>query len=134
MTVKWRTAFNLNIDIIDSEHQKLIGIINKLYENFKLVDKNELVKQLLKELWDYADVHFKREEKCFEKYDYPETDKHKEQHHVFMNKIKEVENDFLNGKINLFDQTFFLNKWFANHILVEDKKYAKYFENNNLQF
>ena len=134
MTVKWRDAFNLNIDIIDSEHQKLIGIINKLYENFRVKDKDALIKQLLKELWDYANVHFKREESKFEKYNYPEIDKHKEQHQIFMNKIKEVENDFLKGKINMFDQASFLNKWFTNHILVEDKKYAKYFEDNKLTF
>ena len=132
MAIQWRDTFNLEIEVIDDEHQKMVEIMNNLSANFANKDKAEIINSHIKELYNYADIHFKREEVYFEKYNYPETGEHKKLHKIFMNKVKKLEKDFSEGKVKLFEHVNFLNQWFLNHILIEDKKYSKYFIDNKL--
>jgi len=82
----------------------------------------------------YTDYHFTTEHKFFEKYNYPETEEHKKIHKSFVDKAIELKEGVDSEKVTVsYDIMNFLRQWLLEHILKEDKKFAKYFKQNNIK-
>lgn len=125
--ILWDNSYSVGNNVIDTQHQKFISIINELYESF--VDQTAIQKldKIIKELIDYSTYHFKTEEELFEKYNYPGKELHINHHSEFTLKIIEFKNEYLNGKVNLtFQLMNYLRNWLLNHIKSEDQEYAAY--------
>ncbi len=122
--IKWRNEFSVGNDEIDSQHKKIIDLINDLYDAF--VKKNEELEtdRVLKELTDYAKNHFKHEEEMFERLGFNLKTEHIKEHKSFIQKVdKMVSDSKANKKLLSMKLTNFLQKWLVNHILEEDSKY-----------
>ncbi len=78
---KWDVKYSVGISIIDEEHRKFIDIINKAIVAREQSDNPEEIKEVLKEMTDYALTHFKTEEIYMKEFNYPEYQDHKEEHH-----------------------------------------------------
>ena len=66
-----------------------------------------------------------------DKFDYPYTEAHKKEHKYFTNKILTVKEKFESGELIVtLGVTSFLKEWIVNHVLVEDKKYSRFFKEN----
>jgi hemerythrin len=134
MKVVWKKTYETGIIEIDKQHQKFVKLINDVYE---MVEKNDVIslEKLLIELSNYADYHFKTEERLFSenKYVEEETELHLKKHDQFissLNKLKkEKQYSDMNRAYKLAD---LLRKWLINHILVYDMRYANYFKDKNL--
>ena len=48
------------------------------------------LENIFKDLVDYGNTHLKDEEECFDKYNYPEKEEHKELHKKYIEKIKKI--------------------------------------------
>jgi hemerythrin len=120
----WKEGYNLGIDIIDEQHQKLVDIINSLYEAFYNSQAKEKMGPILKELIDYTVFHFKTEEDLFKKYNYNQFAEHKEIHEEFKKKVLEFEKQYLEGMTITYRVMAFLREWLSDHIMVADKEYA----------
>ncbi len=60
--IKWNKNYSVGISIIDEEHKKLIGILNKIiYAKEHNVNPEEL-EEVLREMTDYSVTHFTTEE------------------------------------------------------------------------
>jgi len=122
--LKWTDDLVFGIPQIDEQHKGLFSLIQKL--NFDR-EKNESKEQLVKifnQLLEYTDIHFKTEEELFEKYDYPDKDKHHQAHQDLIEKVLAFKKD----KNYIFESnvTEFLNVWIKEHILIEDRKYKDF--------
>jgi hemerythrin len=120
----WQDNYNLGIQAIDEQHQKLVDIINKFYDAFYKSETNDVMYPILEELIDYTVYHFNTEEDIFLKYNYNQIAAHTELHEQFKKKVLEFQKQFLEGKTITYRVMTFLRDWLTNHILVSDREYA----------
>ncbi len=126
--IAWNDFYSVGYELIDEQHKKLVDMINELYASFIAGEAQEKASEILEEMIKYTDYHFKTEETFFDKYNYPETEKHKEIHQSFVNKAVELKAGVDNGEITVsYDIMNLLRQWLIDHILGEDKKYVTFF-------
>ncbi len=132
--LKWTDKFSMGSSVIDEHHQKLIGYINDLDSAINDGPVSPLyLASLVKKLEDYTVYHFQVEEGYMKHYNYPEYEAHKEEHEAFISyvhKLKEsVASHSLNSALHLAS---YLKSWLIQHILVIDKEYAIYFQQQGI--
>ncbi|MCW3804255.1 bacteriohemerythrin [Plebeiibacterium marinum] len=123
--IKWNESYNLNIKIIDEQHKKLVDMINEFYLEIQNKSSNELIGDLIKKMKEYISFHFKTEEELLERSGYKNLLEHKVKHKEFTDKVANLEERFLNGRMVLsFEITNFLKDWLITHIQKSDKDYV----------
>jgi hemerythrin len=123
----WDEKYSINVKI-DSQHKKLIDLINGLHDAMKVGKSKDVMSKILQGLIDYTDYHFSTEEKFMTKYSYPEYPQHKSEHERFVEKVLDFQKRFNAGSLTLSMEVLgFLKDWLSNHILVTDKKYGPFF-------
>ena len=124
---EWNKSYELGIADIDSQHKKLVDIINELHEAMSKGKGREIINTVLESLIRYTKEHFSSEENYLEKCKYPELGNHQLEHKNFIDKLSEVENKQGSARIFLTIEIMeFLKDWLSNHILISDKKYIQY--------
>ena len=97
---KWQPEkFSIGVGLMDSEHERLISIMNNLHHKFlNNESKSELMK-VIKQLGDFVVMHFKHEEEYFMKIpNYIYKDAHKSLHTQLINKFTDHVNAFEKNK------------------------------------
>jgi len=121
----WSDEIATGIDTIDTQHKKLIALVNELNDAMMARKAKEILEKILQDLTDYTVYHFSLEERAFERYGYSKKDDHLKAHREFVAKVQDLTKRFKNSEIALsIDVMQFLVDWVKNHILVEDKKYV----------
>jgi hemerythrin len=132
--VTWDKKFELNIKEIDQQHKKFIDMINVLYDACVCKVPDDVLEQTITDMSDYAFVHFRNEEKYFEKIRYKEAPSHIAEHLIFMENIGKIQEQYRQNDFALPAQVLtFLREWFTNHILNSDKKYVARFVENGIK-
>jgi len=129
----WSDVYRLDIAEIDAQHQKMAGIINKLYHAMQASTENEDLKTILEELSEWADYHFATEEKYFEQFDYKDRAEHIKSHDEARKMIVKFKNDYLNNEVALPFELMDLGEWWTGHILGLDRKYVECFREHGLR-
>ena len=131
-------SFSVNVEEIDDQHKKflehinVLNVLNKALDNEG--DKKKVISDVLKELLEYADLHFKTEEDYFDKFNYLESISHKYDHKDFYQRILGFTNLYKYDWVTMNDEMIkFLLEWFMTHILIEDRKYVECFKENGLR-
>jgi hemerythrin len=125
--IKWKAEYSVNVEVIDDQHKKLIGLINQMADAMSIGRGRDVLGTVLTELVDYTVYHFKTEERLFQQYGYPEYKKHKKIHAALTAKTRELKESFDGGNRQLsVDVMLFLSNWLNNHILEVDKKYGPF--------
>jgi hemerythrin-like metal-binding protein len=130
---KWKESYNLNINKIDSQHQKLIDLLNDIYDAMSENKTAEQMQSFIRQLSEYTQNHFTTEENLLSKHAYPDLKEHRKAHLFFIGKIDEFKSRF--GTIDFalsIDLAKFLKDWFLNHICVTDKKYAPFLKSKGV--
>ena len=122
----WKEEYNIGVDSIDKEHQRLFKIINKLFAFGKEEKKSQWACQEgIKYFKDHAMKHFGEEENYMMSIGYPGLAKHRELHQGFRKKTLpalEEELERTNYSENAVDH--FLGVcagWLIGHTLMEDR-------------
>ena len=123
ISMQWNETMVVHVGEMDEQHEKLVSIMNSLYEALQSGKAGEAEKEVLVELIKYTDYHFSMEKGLMEKYDYPEMDDHLERHGEFTEKLKELckKHQIENAEVSR-DILAFLIGWIINHIMEADKK------------
>lgn len=133
MSIKWDISYSVNVKEIDEQHQQFIQILNKLYESVSHGTEQKELKVILDELVNYTDLHFKTEEKYFDKFNYENSSEHKIEHARLRKQVADFYKKFAEGKaeisVGLLD---FLEDWLVEHLDIQDKKYVECFNKNGL--
>jgi hemerythrin len=125
--LKWSDVYSVNIQACDAEHQKLVDLINQLFDAMKAGKGSQELGEILQKMVDYADLHFANEEKLLSAYQYPQLARQKAQHEAFIQQVFEFSRDFQEGKVALSIKiSNFLKNWLITHIQNEDKQYGPY--------
>lgn len=124
---QWTPDLSVNIKEIDTQHKKLIDLINLLHDSMKTGKGKDVMGKVLKELTDYTVYHFNTEEKLFEKHGYPEYLQHKRMHDDLTKQVKDIKSRFEAGQVTITVEVMsFLKDWLNNHIRQSDKKYSAF--------
>ena len=118
------------IEMVDDEHRRLFEIIAEtkdVIDSEFLADKYDHIMNLLNQLREYTEFHFKDEEVLMEKIGYPRLEVQKRAHAAFVERLveidfKDLDNMDDNQQEYLLELIQFLVSWLSNHILGEDKK------------
>jgi len=132
--IEWKESFSVNVAEIDEQHQKLVSMINRLFDAMQRGEGKKVIGATVNGLIDYAAIHFTTEEKYFDQFGYPDTVSHKQEHADFVQKALEFKSDYDQGKVLLSPAVItFLSDWLQNHIAGSDQKYARCFNENGLR-
>jgi hemerythrin-like metal-binding protein len=123
----WTSAYVTGIAAIDAQHHKMVDRINFL---FTAIDKGtgaDVLDGILEELLDYTEKHFSMEEALFDKFGYPETAAHKQEHTELRAQVLQLKKDLEGGRDQMTVRVgFFLMEWLKKHILQSDKQYVPF--------
>jgi hemerythrin-like metal-binding protein len=110
---------------IDSDHEKLIALVNQLHDAMGKGHGKEILGKILNELIHYTREHFKREEDEMKKIQYAGINEHKAEHDKLIKEVVALQAKFISGNGMLSVQvSSFLRSWLTNHIMGTDKKLA----------
>lgn len=132
--VKWDESFLVNVDEIDQQHQKLVGIVNKLAVAMSEGKGKNVLGKIIDELVNYTIVHFRTEERILKIVNYPEFSGHQREHADFVQKVSDFQKEFARGQLGLTVEVMnFLCDWVRIHIKKNDKKYAQFLDTHGLR-
>lgn len=123
--VDWTKGLATGIPLIDEQHKMLLNYINSLHSAMKRgVTDTELL-NILNVLYDYTVSHFSTEEQFFSHSDYVDTQKHREIHRKFTDRIAEFRDAMAKGSAQVSMELLnFLKDWLIHHIQGTDHQYV----------
>ncbi len=124
---EFKEEYVTGIEQIDEEHKRLFEIADETYNLSRkefLVDKYDQVIQIIKELKEYATMHFEHEEAYMESIGYKKMFTQKVQHNAFCEKLNSWNlYDIDENSEEIVDEILnFLTNWLVSHILEHDKQ------------
>lgn len=125
----WDINFETGIELIDQQHRHLVFILNKLAFHLANLSNNIVLNEIFDELADYADYHFKTEEKIWSSYFAEDVwyTAHLATHGSFIEDVLVLKHNDEQKPLDdvIHEIVSFLSKWLAYHILDTDKRMAK---------
>jgi len=127
--IVWSDELATGINVIDSQHKRIIHYINQLTDAQNL-DSPQIISDVLLDLVDYTLSHFAFEESLMEDAGYSAASIHIKTHDAFRDKIQNYQQRFKDGE-DITDELFqLLNIWLIDHIAEDDKSYAPVVKKN----
>jgi hemerythrin len=124
----------VNISKIYEDRKTFIDIIDKAIVAKQHNNNAEKVKDVLNEMTMYALRYFSTEEVYMIEFDSPESQHHKEEHHVFTIRTTAYLDRVINGDYQVAGEILeYLQQWLARHIQVTDKKCIECFRKKGLK-
>ena len=132
--VEWKDSLSVKVMDIDKQHRELFRIINELHEAMKTGKAKNILDDIINRLIGYTKSHFKMEERLFALHNYPDTEKHLQEHENFVQKIGEFKEKFDKGNTSLsIEVVRFLSTWIENHITTVDQKYSEFLNSKGVR-
>ena len=124
--IQWLGEYNIGLELIDTQHQKLVEILNNLNE----IKKEKNIERLIRGFHDlicYSRIHFFDEEEIMKKINYPKYEEHKLEHKFFIDKLEEINKEIYEKNVYIsLSMRIFLKDWLINHILKTDREIIPY--------
>lgn len=120
----WSKSYSVGVSQMDSEHQRLVDLINNLYAAMRAGRSKDAIGSILDELINYTATHFAHEEKLMRDVGYAGFDEQKRMHEALVSQALEIQQKFRNGTALGQEVMTFLKGWLINHIQGTDKKYG----------
>jgi methyl-accepting chemotaxis protein len=124
--LKWTDALLVGHPDIDRDHQRLVELINCLYEAMRRQQGNKIIQSVLDELVIYTKEHFEREERIMAALPSESLTPHLAAHRGFIKRIENFSADLRSGRVTVsMNVLSFLKDWLAEHIIETDSKMVK---------
>jgi hemerythrin len=127
----------MNIAELDEQHETYFTMLAKVRDVipdlYKVLDDDEVDELLdvVGDLRDYAFDHFGIEEAYMKEVDFPGLAAQKAGHNRFISSVIRMEAELMNGTavpaIKIYN---FMNDWFREHILKDDKPFGDFYLRN----
>jgi hemerythrin len=121
--LEWKSGFSVGISSMDFEHQKMIRLINEIYDELLEHRDADSIEQFLGDIDAAINAHFALEERMMRDASYAEYDAHKEDHEKLLDQIRELMDDFRADPETGFELLREnLADWFENHFATFDAR------------
>ncbi|MDX9859921.1 MAG: bacteriohemerythrin [Rhodospirillales bacterium] len=125
--IAWGPQIAVGHPEIDSQHQKLIDLVNRLHDAMAKGKGRDVLGHILMELEDYTRYHFGTEEALMDKHVYTGTFAHKQKHKELVGQLAAIMAEYKKGKLTVTMETMdFLRSWLTDHIMGMDKKLSHF--------
>lgn len=134
--VNWNRLFETDIEEIDNQHRRLVGLLNQVYDASKDGKADTVLNNVLAELINYTHDHFSTEERLMIEMGYPDYSGHKKEHESLAQRVHEFQDKYIKSSkdpLLVQELSLFLKGWLTNHIVVTDKRYAPFFKSKGLK-
>lgn len=133
--LQWTDKYSVGVSELDQQHQKLFKMLNRLISvNRSSNLHTETITNVLKEMNQYAEVHFATEERLMDTFDYPKFEEHRISHQGFQEKTQELCTATENGMVPTTEELLeYLSYWWRHHILEEDMAYKGFFNEKGIR-
>ena len=121
--LNWTDELNTGIDVIDSQHRRIVDMINELHDTVRGRER-EAIANVIEELVDYTLSHFAFEESLMEEAGYLYVKPHKKVHELFTKRVAEYRMRFQAGEDIGEELNNLLSRWLFNHIKNDDAAYV----------
>ena len=120
--LQWNDSFNTGIPLMDKQHQRLVELINQLFQCMKDGGDRMLLASVVDELVNYTVTHFRAEEDFMKKHNYSDFDEHKAIHQGFIENVTIYAEKLKSGeRLPPADIYNFLKDWLISHIEKQDR-------------
>lgn len=125
--VVWLERYALGHDEIDRQHQRIVHILNRLYEALRNGRGGEEVEGVVNELHDYAETHLIFEEALLAEIEYPDRRPHRAQHFEWRRQARNFRRRLGEAGEDVAREVLAMARdWWLVHIQQEDRKYAPF--------
>lgn len=123
--VTWTAALSVGIPSVDTQHQKLVSLLNDLYAAVVALRGQDQVAAALTAMTAYSREHFSFEERWMAQAAYPEEKMHRAAHIAFVEYADRAERKLRGGEfVSSVELLAFLQDWLTNHIMNVDRRYC----------
>ena len=124
---EWNEKLSVKNQVLDSQHQRMIGMLNELAEAAAQGQGQELVDKITAEMEAYAKLHFYDEERLLSRHNYSGLEEQKAAHQHFFSKTQAFKEEHAKGNIVVSVKILnYLTEWFFRHIKQNDQKFADF--------
>lgn len=119
----WNDSFNTGIELIDSQHRKIVTMINDLHSTSEN-NEHAAIADVLKGMREYVAEHFTFEEELMYAAGYLYTKAHIKLHQRFLTRLDAMTQKHNAGEQISSELSEFLCNWLTHHIGHEDQDYV----------
>ena len=133
--IQWNENLLVNIEEIDNQHKNIFKLINNLHDKLRKGEGITVIKPTLNSLIEYVINHFSTEEKWMKKVNFPEIEKHTQEHQKYITEIKGLINKYEDrDRMPLLarDILISLGSWYRIHIEKYDIKIGQFLKDQNI--
>lgn len=121
-TFKWRDEYKIGDKTIDSQHQELFQLANRMIAAQEIKQLTELAMGL----YQYIREHFQLEESLMKQANYPGYAIHVAAHEDLLKKLVALSSKIYDGSYTKKDISDFMKDWVLSHILEQDVAMGKF--------
>jgi hemerythrin len=118
----WSDEFSTGIQVIDRQHQHIVGYINRLCDAHSGAVPRDEIRHIFDDLVDYTLTHFTFEETLLANGNPRSLRTHKQTHEVFSDKVRTLRSQFHKQGGMSLELSRLLVSWLFDHILHDDKR------------
>lgn len=124
----WNDKMSVGIPSIDAEHQKLVSMLNELFDAVQAGRGRDALGKILDALIEYTKSHFANEERFMTQHSYPDFAAHKKEHEDLAKQVLDVQKKYHSGATATLGMEVmnFLKNWLIKHIQGTDMKYSPF--------
>jgi hemerythrin len=148
--IEWTDKLTLGIQEMDEQHLGMFRVLERLAEAARLttadaslvtdseqggeIQAEQYIHELLDELLQHTEEHFRCEEKLMAANRYPNLNEHRREHTMLKAELKLFVRDITKGTVSLDQKTLCsLKQWLIVHIRESDKAFADYVHESVIQ-
>ena len=121
--IKLTSTFQTRVRAMDAEHERLVEIINHMYEIYEKKGSQSSLVTVLDDLLEYGRRHFANEEAYMRQIQFPGLTAHQLVHKDLISQATHLKRRLVDGEVGVDEDTFrFLQNWLMGHIVGTDVK------------
>jgi hemerythrin-like metal-binding protein len=125
--LEWKDEYALGIPAVDIQHRGIFDCVIRILSGPADDDKLRAEANILK-LLSLLQEHFSLEESMMRTLNYPEVERHIEEHRRFHADVHGLAERFLRHKGGVSSEAIkTLQKWLKEHIMISDRHYVDFF-------
>lgn len=124
----WGPKLSVGVREFDAEHQKLVGMVNDLFDAMNAGKGKDRLAPILDGLISYTVSHFQHEERLMQQHAFPGYVAHKDEHDKLTHQVADIQQKFKAGATAALSVEVmnFLKNWLIKHIMGTDKAYTAF--------
>lgn len=126
----WKEEMSTGVEEIDAVIKKLVDNVNDVIRKMNSSRNPMLMQKQIDELRNCCIDYFSYQETMMTMSGYPNYYQHRHHHELLIDKLDSAANEYMAGSYGYSTSQLenVLNQWFIQHVFMEDKTFAAYYQ------